>query len=260
MSKLSEKFNQHKALITFITAGDPSLSATEKLVYDLEKGGADIIELGIPFSDPLADGPVIQASHQRALKNNVSLIDVFKLVSRVRKKTQIPICFMLSYNLILNYGTEKFYSDCEKYGVDGVIIPDLPPEESSVDRRAPCLPAGRSTVDVIFLVSPTSTEERIKLIAGKSSGFIYLVSVAGITGKRQILAENLEDLVSRIKKYSKLPVAIGFGISTPAQAAQAANAADGVIVGSAIVDLIAKKKFKAIPRFISSLRKAIDAG
>ena len=253
MSKLSAKFNQHKALITFITAGDPSLPATEKLVYDLEKGGADIIELGIPFSDPLADGPVIQASHQRALKKNVALIDVFKLVSRVRKKTQIPLCFMLSYNLIVKYGSEKFYSDCEKYGVDGVIIPDLPPEESIVDRRP-------STVDSIFLVSPTSTEERIKLITRKSSGFIYLVSVAGITGKRQELAENLEALVSRIKKYSKLPVAIGFGISTPSQAAQAAKVADGVIVGSAIVDLIARKKFKAIPRFISSLRKAIDAG
>lgn len=271
MSKLSEKFNQHKALITFITAGDPSLSATEKLVYDLEKGGADIIELGIPFSDPLADGPVIQASHQRALKKNVSLIDVFKLVSRVRKKTQIPICFMLSYNLILNYGTEKFYSDCEKVGVDGLIVPDLPPEESpplsSLRSEHPCLPAGRSPlprgrikegVDQIFLIAPTSTEQRIKYVAEKSSGFIYLISVAGITGKRQELAENLEDLVSRIKKYSKLPVAIGFGISTPVQAAQAAKVADGVIVGSAIVDLIAKKKFKAIPRFISSLRRSID--
>jgi len=259
MSRISEVFQKRKALITFITAGDPSLSATEKLVYDLEKSGADIVELGIPFSDPLADGPVIQASHQRALKRNVSLTEVFKLVSRVRKKSQVPLCFMLSYNLILNYGTEKFYSDCEKVGVDGVIVPDLPPEESIVDRRPPCLPAGRSIVDTIFLVSPTSTEERIKLIAGKSSGFIYLVSVAGITGKRQVLAENLEDLVFKIKKYTKLPVAIGFGISTPAQAAQAAKVADGVIVGSAIVDLIAKKKFKAIPRFISSLRKAIDA-
>ena len=252
MSRLSEVFNKRKALITFITAGDPSLSATEKLVFILEKSGADIVELGIPFSDPLADGPVIQASHQRALKKNVSLIDVFKLVSRVRKKTQIPLCFMLSYNLILHYGAEKFYSDCEKYGVDGVIMPDLPPEESIVD----CRP---STVDIIFLVSPTSTEERIKLIAGKSSGFIYLISVAGITGKRQALAENLPELVSRIKKYTKLPVAIGFGISNPAQAAAAAKIADGVIVGSAIVDLIAKRKLNTVAKFVSSLRKAIDA-
>lgn len=253
MSRLSEVFLKRKALITFITAGDPSLSATEKIVYGLEKSGADIIELGIPFSDPLADGPVIQASHQRALKKDISLSDVFKLVSKARKKTKIPLCFMLSYNLIVNHGIERFYVDCERAGVDGVIIPDLPPEESRVAGHG-------SRVDTIFLVAPTSTNERIKLVAEKASGFIYLISVAGITGKRQALAENLPDLVSRIKKHSQLPVAVGFGISTPAQAAEAARIADGVIVGSAIVDLIAKKKMKAIPRFVSSLRKAIDAG
>ena len=254
MSRLSEVFLKRKALITFITAGDPSLSATEKLIYDLEKSGADIIELGIPFSDPLADGPVIQASHQRALKKDVSLSEVFKLVSRARKKTQVPLCFMLSYNLIVNHGIEKFYVDCEKFGVDGAIVPDLPPEEESQ------VAGRRSQVNNIYLVAPTSTDERIKLVAEKVSGFIYLISVAGITGKRQALAENLPDLVSRIKKYSQLPIAVGFGISTPAQAAEAARIADGVIVGSAIVDLIAKKKMKAIPRFVSSLRKAIDAG
>jgi len=253
MSKLSEKFNQHKVLITFITAGDPSLPATEKLVYDLEKSGADIIELGIPFSDPLADGPVIQASHQRALGKDISLSQVFGLVNKIRNKTNIPIVFMLSYNLVLKYGEQKFYNDCEHFGVNGAIIPDLTPEEFVGPG-----PAGRKT-DQIFLIAPTSSEERIKLVAEESSGFIYLISVAGITGKRRALAENLQELVSRIKKYSKLPVAIGFGISTPAQAAQAAKVADGVIVGSAIVDLIAKKKFKAIPRFIASLRKAIDA-
>lgn len=253
MSRLSATFNKHKALITFITAGDPSLLATEKLIFILEKAGADIVELGIPFSDPLADGPVIQASHQRALKKNVALAEVFKLVSRVRKKSQIPLCFMLSYNLILNYGAEKFYTDCEKVGVDGLIIPDLPPEETGVEHRT-------SSVDNIFLVSPTSTDERIKLITEKSSGFIYLVSVAGITGKRQALAANLDELVFRIKKYAKLPVAIGFGISNAVQAAAAARIADGVIVGSAIVDLIAKRKIIAIGKFVSGLRKAIDVG
>ena len=252
MSRLSGAFSKHKALITFITAGDPSLAVTERLIYDLERSGADIIELGIPFSDPLADGPVIQASHERALKKDVSLSAVFKLVSKVRKKAQVPICFMLSYNLVNNYGPEKFYSDCGRFGVDGVIVPDLPPEEYAVGTK-------QYAVDTIFLVAPTSTDDRIKLAAGKSSGFVYLISVAGITGKRAELAENLGALVAKVKRYSKLPVAIGFGISTPAQAADAAKVADGVIVGSAIVDLIAKKKIKSIPNFVASLRKAIDA-
>ncbi|HVN66801.1 MAG TPA: tryptophan synthase subunit alpha, partial [Candidatus Sulfotelmatobacter sp.] len=220
MSRLSEAFKRRKALITYITAGDPSLAVTEKLIYELEKAGADIIELGIPFSDPLADGPVIQASHQRALKKGVALADVFKLVVRARKKSDLPLCFMLSYNLVVRYGEEKFYADCARCGVDGVIIPDLPPEE---------VPGTRYQVPVsnIFLVAPTSTEQRIKLAAEKSSGFVYLISVAGITGKRQALSADLGALVNKVKKYTKLPVAIGFGISTPAQAGEAAGAADG---------------------------------
>jgi tryptophan synthase alpha chain len=239
MSRLSETFSKRKALITFITAGDPSLSVTEKLIYDLEKSGADVIELGIPFSDPLADGPVIQASHLRALKKDVSLSDVFKLVSKIRKKTQIPICFMLSYNLILKYGLENFYEQAERVGVDGVIVPDLPPEESAITSR-------QSSVNSVYLVAPTSTDERIRLVAEKASGFIYLISVTGITGKREKVAEDLKNLVSRIRRYSKLPVAVGFGISKPAHAAQVANVADGVIVGSAIVDLIAKKYCRSL--------------
>lgn len=159
---------------------------------------------------------------------------------------------MLSYNLINKYGVEKFYADCEKAGVDGVIVPDLPPEESSVVSHP-------SSVDTIFLVAPTSTDERIKLAAEKSSGFIYLISVAGITGVRKGISGDLRDLVNRVRKYTKLPVAIGFGISTPAQVAEAAKIADGVIVGSAIVDLIGKRKLKSIPKFIASLRKALDA-
>lgn len=253
MSRLSETFAKRKALITFVTAGDPSLSATEKLIAQLEKAGADIIELGVPFSDPLADGPVIQASHLRALKKNVSLADVFKLVARIRKKTQIPICFMLSYNLVLKYGTDKFYQQAAKVGVDGVIVPDLPPEESPVASQL-------SPVNTIFLVAPTSTDGRIKLAAESASGFLYLISITGITGKREKLAEDLQQLVARVRKHSQIPVAIGFGISKPAHAAQVARIADGVIVGSAIVDLIAKKKIKAVSRFVSSLRKAIDAG
>jgi tryptophan synthase alpha chain len=251
MSRLSKAFEHKKALITYITAGDPSLFVTEQLIYGLEKAGADIIELGIPFSDPLADGPVIQASHQRALKKNTALADVFKLVGKVRKKTSIPICFMLAYNLVAKYGEEKFYQDCERFGVDGVVIPDLPPEESRVTSHG-------SRVDNIAFVAPTSNEARIKLATEKASGFIYLISVAGITGKHSTLAGNLEQVIGKIRKETRLPIAIGFGISAPAQAAAMARISDGVIVGSAIVDLIAKKKFKAVSKLVASLRKAID--
>ncbi len=245
MSKLSKAFENKKALITYITAGDPSLAVTEKLIYGLEQAGADIIELGIPFSDPLADGPVIQASHQRALKKNVTLADVFKLVAKVRKKTGVPICFMLAYNLIVKYGEDKFYADCAKFGVDGAVVPDLPVEESRANR-------------VVF-VAPTSSEARIKQSVERAAGFIYLISVAGITGKRAALGGDLSALVAEIRKYSRLPVAIGFGISTPAQAAALAKVGDGIIVGSALVDLIAKKKVPAALKLAASLRKALDA-
>jgi len=263
VSELFAAFKKRKALITFITAGDPSLAVTEKLIYQMQTAGADIIELGIPFSDPLADGPVIQAAHQRAIKT--SLTDVFALAKKARRKTSIPLIFMLSDNLIEKYGTQKFYADCEKAGVDGVIVPDLPPEEQGLIgkmREKEAMPAGRQGgggIDKIFLIAPTTTEERIRYIAAASSGFIYLVSVAGITGKRAALSEEIPDLVSRIRKYTKKPIAVGFGISTPAQAAEAVKFADGVIVGSAIVELISRKQFKKIPKFISSLRKAIDA-
>jgi len=250
MSKLSKTLLNKKALITYITAGDPSLVATEKLIYDLERSGADVIELGIPFSDPLADGPVIQASHERALKRDVSLKQVFGLVAKVRNKTKIPIVFMLSYNLVKKFGETEFYKYCKIKGVDGVVIPDLPPEEA--------MKSPYPEVDQIFLVAPTSTDERIKLAADNSSGFIYVISATGITGKRERLAKDLKGLISRVRKYSKLPIAVGFGISKPAQAAEVAKMADGVIVGSAIVDLIAKKKIEAVSKFVSSLRKAID--
>ncbi|MBN2058508.1 MAG: tryptophan synthase subunit alpha [Candidatus Saganbacteria bacterium] len=259
MSNLSKAFTKGKALITYITLGDPSLSATEKLVLDLVRAGADIIELGIPFSDPLADGPVIQASHQRALKKNASLADGFKLVARLRKKISVPLCFMLSYNLVYQYGVDKFYKEAARVGLDGVIIPDLPPEECRM-QNAKCRIKEGSGIDTIFLVAPTSTEERIELAAKASSGFIYLVSSTGITGKRKSFAEDLKSLVKKIRRRSKLPIAIGFGISGPKQAAEMARLADGVIVGSAIVDLIAKKRLKAVPKFVASLRQAIDAG
>lgn len=266
MSNITEAFKKRKALIPFIVAGDPSLAVTEKLIYQLEGAGADIIELGIPFSDPLADGPVIQAAHARALKKDISLSQVFALVKKVRKRTNIPILFMLSDNLIEKYGTAKFHEDCEKFGVDGVIVPDLPPEESpplSLDRARDFSPLARGRkeegVDRIYLVAPTTGEERIKRIASASTGFIYLVSVMGITGKRAGVSTEVAELVSRIRKYSNKPIAIGFGISNPAQAKEAAKSADGIIVGSALVELIAKKQFNKAVNLVAALRKALDA-
>ena len=243
------KFKHKKALITFITAGDPSMAVTEKLIYDLEKSGADVIELGIPFSDPLADGPVIQASHQRALKTSLS--QVFSLVKKVRRKTAIPICFMLSYNLIVHYGEEKFYQDCENCGISGVVIPDSGSDVIGLKSKV---------VDRIGFIAPTTKDERIKGIVEKASGFIYLIAVAGITGKRQELSSAVSEIVPRIRKHTKLPIAIGFGISTPAQAAAAAKIADGVIVGSAIVELIGKKQYQKALGLVKRMRHAIDLG
>jgi tryptophan synthase alpha chain len=257
MSRIAQAFSKRKVLIPFIAAGDPSLKITEKLVYEMEKAGADIIELGIPFSDPLADGPIIQAAHLRALMNNISLRDVFALVLKVRKRTSIPLVFMLSDNLIEKYGAKKFYDDCLRFGVDGVIVPDLPPEEQG--KMLKIREKEKTKIDEIFLVAPTSSDERIRMISEASSGFIYLISATGITGKRAKLSDQIKEIVSRIRKHTKKPIAVGFGISNPDQAAEAAQYADGVIVGSAIVELIAKKQFAKVSKFVSSLRKAIDA-
>lgn len=251
MSRIALAFKKRKALITFITAGDPSLKKTEDLVYAFEKAGADIIELGIPFSDPLADGPVIQLSHARALKNNVSLSDAFSLVKKVRAKSLIPLVFMLSSNLAMQYGFEKFYSDCGKAGVDGVIMPDMPPEESRSANHDP-------RVNNIYLIAPTTSDERLKKIAEASAGFIYLISLLGVTGKRQTLSLEVAPLVKKIKNIADKPVALGFGITTPAQAKDAVKYADGVIVGSAIVDLIGQKKFNSAVKLVSKMRKALD--
>jgi tryptophan synthase alpha chain len=245
-----------KLLIPYITAGDPTLAATEKLVYAFEKAGADIIELGIPFSDPLADGPVIQASHQRALKHKVSLKNIIKLAAKIRKKSRIPLVFMSSVNLIYRYGVAKFAADAKKAGVSGLVIPDLSLEERLRPEFAALETSG---LDQIALVAPNTPENRVKEIAAHASGFIYLISVAGVTGVRSALSQYIEPQVKIIRKYTKLPICVGFGISNPAQARAAANLADGVIVGSAIVKLLAaKKNFSQIAGFVRSLRRAID--
>jgi len=241
MNKIDRKFKElkkkkQKAFIAFLTAGDFGLSTTKKLVLEFDKRGADAIELGVPFSDPVADGHTIQASSERALRRGTRLQDIIKLVGQLRRSTEIPIVLMGYYNPVLKYGLKRFVSDCVRRGVDGAIIPDLPPDEAD-ELMAAAKKAGFAT---IFLLSPTSTPDRIKLVSGKSKGFIYYVSLTGITGARASLPRELVSRVRLIKRYSDKPVCVGFGVSRPGQVSEIAKAADGIIVGSAIVKEIEK--------------------
>ena len=225
-----------KAFIAYITAGDQGLTATGKLVLALEGSGVDIVELGIPFSDPLADGPTIRAASQRALDAGANIGRIFNLVRDLRRKTEIPIALMSYYNPVLKYGVGRFFKDCKSSGVDGVILPDLPYEES-----ADIISFARKTgTDTIFLCAPTSTRERIKKIARNSRGFIYYISLTGVTGARKALSEDIAANINKIRSITDKPVAVGFGVSNAAQAAALARISDGVIVGSAIVKIIAK--------------------
>ena len=248
MSRISNTFKNNKALIAFIMAGDPSIEKTGKLVHEIEKAGADIIELGIPFSDSIADGPTIQLAAARALKTNTSASDAIKLVAKIRKTSNIPLIFMTSFNILSAYGVEKFVKDSKRAGVDGLIIPDLPVEASNLIKK--------HGLDEIFLAAPNSSDKELRMIAKKSSGFVYAVSIAGITGARSSLHVQVKDTINKLRKLTKTPVAIGFGISNPAQARKASRISDGVIVGSAVIDVIAKKG--NIGRFVSSLKKALS--
>lgn len=220
-----------KAFIPYVMAGDPSLEKTKEIVFLFEECGADIIELGVPFSDPLADGPTIQQASERALKNGVTLRRVITLVKDLRQSTQIPIVLMTYYNPVFKYGEEDFVHDAREAGVDGIIIPDLPPDEAenfvTLSRKA--------ALDTIFLLAPTSNINRIKKVAKNSTGFIYYVSITGITGARLSLDGSIESLLAEIRKYTNKPVAVGFGIVTPEEASTVAKVSDGVIIGSAIV-------------------------
>ena len=240
-----------KALIPYIMSGDPSLDQTEKLIIDLEKSGADIIELGVPFSDPLADGPTIQRAAETSLIKGTTLKKVLTSVRSIRKQTDIPLILMTYFNPVFKYGTERFVKDAVDAGVDGVIIPDLIPDEADDYLKL----ARAKGLDTIFLLAPTSTEERIKKVAKASTGFIYLVSITGITGSRLSVGSDMKKTLSAIRNMTNKPVAVGFGISTPADASAVAAFADGVIVGSAIVKLI--DKGKNIKHFVHNLRKAI---
>lgn len=223
-----------KALITYISAGDPDLAATRELVLSMEKNGADIIELGIPYSDPVADGPVIQRASLRALQNGITIEAVFGLTASLRQATSIPLILMVYYNSILQYGERQFLEQCRKTGIDGLIVPDLPLEESEELRLA----AELYGLDVIMLVAPTTPPERISRIADASRGFLYCVSVTGVTGTQDELDSGLGGFLGMVRSRTELPLAVGFGISTPEQAGQAAQLADGVIVGSAVIQTV----------------------
>lgn len=267
MSRIKNTFNRlkkknEKALIPYIMAGDPDLATTKALVLEMEKAGCDIIELGAPFSDPLADGPTIQKAALRSLKNHTSVADVLGLVAEVRKESSIPLILMTYYNLIFKYGEERFVHDAAAAGLDGLILPDLPPEEAGT-----LMPlAKKSGLDTIFLLAPTSTDDRIKLVSRVSQGFIYYVSLTGVTGARLALQNSIEDALKDIKAVSDKPIGVGFGISTPDQAAQMAHwGADGVIVGSALVKVIEEnldspELVAKVSAFVKDLKQGVLAG
>lgn len=239
MNRINQKFQELKrknkrAFIVFITAGFPNFDITRRLVLELEKNGADIIELGVPFSDPLADGPVIQESSRISIESGATLAKILSLVKSLRQKTRIPLCLMTYYNLIFCFGKRRFLNLAHASGVDGVIIPDLPPEEDQ-DFILDCR---RYNIDTIFFLSPTTTLGRIPFINRFSRGFIYYVSLTGVTGARKKLPIDLIKNLKRVKKYTDKPVCVGFGISRPEQVIEIARFADGVIVGSAVIKKI----------------------
>jgi len=225
---------RERALVAYLTAGDPSLAATRDLVVEVARRGADVIEIGIPFSDPLADGPVIQRATQRAFAAGVTLPRVLELVREMRGEVGVPLVFLTYYNPVLAFGLKAFCATSVEAGIDGVIVADLPPEEAG-PLRAEADPAG---LDLIHLVAPTSTPERMRKIARASRGFVYMVSLTGVTGERAALAPDLAAQLRALRAVTTKPVCVGFGISTPAQAASVGRLADGVIVGSAIVRLV----------------------
>lgn len=252
---------RQKALIAYLMAGDPGLVETEQLVLALEQAGADIIELGVPFSDPIADGPVIQQAAERALRNGTSLRKIFASVTSLRQRTNIPIILMLYYNSIHAMGCEEFCKAAAAAGVDGVIVPDMPPDEAGPLK----IPADATGLSLIFLLAPTSTGDRRKLVAKESHGFVYYVSLTGITGAKLSNTEDIQQNVQKLKKISASPVAVGFGVATPEEAAQVSKMADGVIVGSAIVKRIASYQqdpamIGHVAEFVRSLKSAMAMG
>lgn len=255
MNKISDAFNNGKAFIGFVTAGDPDLNTSKEILLSMSKGGCDLIEVGIPFSDPIAEGPVIQDANIRALKNNVTTDDVFALTKSVSQEADTPMVFMTYLNVLFKYGYDKFLQKAKDSGICGVIIPDLPYEEKDELQSV----AKKYGIEVVSLVAPTS-EDRIKMIAADAEGFIYTVSSMGVTGVRSEIKTDLESITKAIKEVTDVPVAIGFGINTPEQAKKYSHIADGVIVGSAIVKLVAEHKTDApkyVYEYVKSMKDAI---
>lgn len=255
MSKIANAFKNGKAFIPFITCGDPDLETTNKVIHAMVDAGADLIELGIPFSDPTAEGPVIQEANVRALSGGVTTDKIFDLVKELRKDITIPMVFMTYANVVYSYGTEKFVSICQEIGIDGLILPDVPFEEKE-EFDGLCKQYG---LDMISLIAPTS-ENRIAMIAREASGFIYVVSSLGVTGTRTEITTDIGAMVELVKKNTDVPCAVGFGISTPAQAKDMASKSDGAIVGSAIIKLLAKYGKDAadpVGEYVKSMKDAV---
>jgi tryptophan synthase alpha chain len=264
MNRINETFKRlkaekKKAFIVYVTAGDPDINTTKKIVRTLEQEGADIVELGVPFSDPLADGPTIQRAIYRSLKTGCSAKKVLKMVKEIRKEVDIPLVFMTYYNIVFNYGVEKFIADSKAAGADGIIVPDLPLEESKEMTKA----ADKHDFCVIQLTAPTTPPERFRKIAAASRGFVYHVSLTGVTGARKDLSKKLGSDVKKLKKLTKKPLCVGFGISNPKQACDIAGAADGVIVGSAVIKIIEnnlknrKVLVDRVGAFVRSMARAV---
>ncbi|MCJ7654288.1 MAG: tryptophan synthase subunit alpha [Dehalococcoidia bacterium] len=256
MTRISSVFQSgHTALITYITVGYPSIEATLKVVPLLADSGCDIVELGIPFSDPMADGVTIQKASFYALKNGVTTKMCLEIAKELSQKVNVPLVFMTYFNPVSCYGLEEFCSACSRSGINGLIIPDLPPDESSQLEAI----SRRQGLDLIYLLAPTSTEDRIRLVAERSGGFIYLVSVTGVTGTRVSLPSDLDKLVAKVRSVATQPLCVGFGISTPEQARQLAKIADGVIVGSRVIQLMEiDDDFTSVVNFVKELRHALD--
>ena len=256
MNKRSaEAFANGKAFIPFLTCGDPSLEVTEQLIYAMEEAGADLIELGIPFSDPTAEGPVIQAANVRALSGGVTTDKIFDMVKRLRQNTKIPMVFMTYANVVFSYGTERFIQKAASLGMDGLILPDVPFEEKE-EFDSVCKKYG---LDLISLIAPTS-HERITQIAKEAEGFVYCVSSLGVTGMRSAITTDIGAMVQLVKAAKDIPCAVGFGISTPEQAAAMAAKSDGAIVGSAIVKLCGQYKEACVPyvkEYVKSMKDAV---
>ncbi len=254
MSKIKQAFENGKAFIPFITCGDPSLRVTEELVLALEEAGADLIELGIPFSDPTAEGPVIQAANGRTLAEGVTTDQIFRMVERVRRRSQIPMVFMTYANVIFSYGTGRFAAAAADLGMDGLILPDVPYEEKA-EFEALFRSQG---LDLISMIAPTS-HERIQQIAREAHGFLYCVSSLGVTGVRSQITTDVGEMIRLAKEVSSIPCAVGFGISTPDQARQMAEKADGVVVGSAIVRLCGQYGTDCVKPVADYVRQMKDA-